>query len=100
MGQHQVVIKLLQSIYYLRPPKPKYAHTWDVNLVLSFLSSLGSNEDLDLKAISRKLTILLALSNNKSFNKIILNILNKFIRISKTDFQFLKIILGNLIKLF
>lgn len=62
VGQHQVVVKLLQSIYFLRPPKPKYAHTWDVNLVLSFLSSLGSNEDLDLKTISRKLSILLALS--------------------------------------
>jgi integrase len=87
VGQHQVVVKLLQSIYYLKPPKPKYANTWDVNLVLSFLASLGPNEELDLKTISHKLTILLALSTFLRVGELA-NIERNSIHFSETEASF------------
>jgi len=46
----------------MRPPKPRYTHTWDVHLVTKYLSSLGKTKLLPLKLLSIKLAMLFALS--------------------------------------
>ena len=61
MGQHPLVICLLKGAFNLRPPKPRYSHTWDVSLMLRFLRELGENEELTLKKLTQKLIMLLAL---------------------------------------
>lgn len=62
VGQLPAVKQLLKGAYNRNPPKPKYSRTWDVNVVLDYLSALGSNQDLGLPMLSRKLAMLLALS--------------------------------------
>ena len=44
-----------------RPPQPKYTDTWDVEVVLEYLRQLPDNDQLELKELSLKLVMLLAL---------------------------------------
>lgn len=53
--------RFMRGVYNLRPSKPKYNETWDPAMVLDFLTKLREN-DLDLKMLSHKLIILLALT--------------------------------------
>ena len=46
----------------MRPPKPRYTHTWDVHLVTKYFSSLGKTKLLPLKLLPIKLAMLFALS--------------------------------------
>ena len=62
VGQLPAVKQLLKGAYNRNPPKPKYSHTWDVNIVLEYIALLGMNEELGLHLLSRKLAMLLALS--------------------------------------
>ena len=87
IGQHQLVRRLLQSIYVLNPPKPKYVTTWDLNLILKYLSSLGPNENLELKNLSHKLAVLLALSTFLRVSEIA-SIERSSIIVSESDVQF------------
>ena len=61
IGQHPLVSRLLKGVYNLRPPKPRYTSTWDVDKVLRYLISLGENTALSLKVLSRKLVLLMAM---------------------------------------
>ena len=51
----------MKGIGNLKPPKPKYEMIWDVEQVLNYLRSLPENKDLNLKLVTCKLTMLLAL---------------------------------------
>jgi hypothetical protein len=51
----------MKGIYKIKPPKPRYQITLDVQKVLTYLSSLGLPETLNLKSLSLKLTMLIAL---------------------------------------
>ena len=62
IGQHPTVTRLLKGIFHDRPPLPRYASTWNVESVLSYIRGLGSNQDLSLKQITWKTTMLLALT--------------------------------------
>ena len=62
VGAHPLVCQLLKGIFHLRPPEPKYSHTWSVSQVLTYIKSLGNNEGLSLKLLSLKLVTLLALT--------------------------------------
>ncbi len=61
IGQHPLVTRLLKGVYNQRPPKPRYTSTWDVDIVLNHMTSLGENTDLTLKQLSQKLVMLMAL---------------------------------------
>ena len=61
-GQHPHITKLMKGILNSRPPKPRYSYTWDVKKVTAHLASLGSNNSLSLKQLSRKLVMLFALA--------------------------------------
>ena len=50
VDQHPLVICLLKAAFNLRPPKPRYSHTWDVSLMLGILKELGGNEELTLNS--------------------------------------------------
>ena len=61
VGQHPLVVRLLKGVLNVRLPQPKYSSTWDVAKMLTYLRSLGRNEDLFLMHLTKKLVILLAL---------------------------------------
>ncbi len=62
IGTHPLVVKMMKGCYNLNPPAPKYSSTWDPEVVLVFLRSLGRNSNLSLADLSAKTAILLALS--------------------------------------
>ena len=61
IGQHPLVKQLFKGVYNSRPPQPRYTSTWDVNLVLEYITHLGENKDLSLKQLSFKLLVLMSL---------------------------------------
>ena len=63
VGQHSLVSRLMKAIFNQRPPQPKYGFTWDIGPVLDYVRALGCNEDLNLKQLSSKIVVLLALAN-------------------------------------
>ncbi|XP_064461987.1 uncharacterized protein LOC135372255 [Ornithodoros turicata] len=60
--EHPSVSRLLRGVFNLNPPLPKYTTTWPVEVVTSYISSLGSNSSLPLRLLTYKLTMLLALA--------------------------------------
>ena len=62
VGQHPYVTRLLKGALNKRPPKPRYSHTWNVDVMIKYMISLGKNRTLSLKVISMKLVALFALT--------------------------------------
>ena len=48
VGQHPMITRLVKGVFHSRLPLPRYTHTWDVQMVLNFLKSLGDNWKLSL----------------------------------------------------
>jgi len=61
VGKNPLVSLLLKGIYNSRPLQPRYLTTWDVDIVVRYLQSLGDNASLSLKVLSQKLLLLMAL---------------------------------------
>ena len=56
----------MKGIYNAKPPSPKYHNTWDVNIILNFISNMmANNSDLSLKELSLKLAMLIALTSGQ-----------------------------------
>ena len=53
----------MQGVFNSRPPCPKYSTTWNVDVVINYLHSLGPSEHLSLKNLSLKLVVLMALTS-------------------------------------
>ena len=62
VGQHPYVTRLLRGVLNKRPPKPRYSHTWNVDIMVKYIISLGKNSSLSLKVLSMKLVTLFALT--------------------------------------
>ncbi|MES9881023.1 MAG: tyrosine-type recombinase/integrase [Sedimenticola sp.] len=58
IGADILVRRFMRGIFLKRPSLPKYSHTWDVNLVLNYLTGLN---DVTLLQLSSKLCILFLL---------------------------------------
>ena len=65
IGQCLLVKRLMKGILRENPPLPRYKGLWDLDIVLNFLISLEENTDLDLKTLTKKLSMLLALAAPK-----------------------------------
>ena len=63
VGQHPMVIRLLQGMFNQRPPAPKYQEVWDVGLVVKYIQDGPRTADLSLKELSKRTVTLLALCN-------------------------------------
>ena len=61
VGEHTVIACLLKEMFHVRPPKPRYSFTWDVNVLLTFLESWCPLSVLDLKQLTLKTAALVAL---------------------------------------
>ena len=61
IGQHLLVTRPLKGVYNLRPPQPRYSDTWNVDMVIRHLQSLGNYSKLTLKVLGQKLALLMAL---------------------------------------
>lgn len=61
IGNHPVVSIFMRGIFKNKPPRPRYQTTWDVDKVLTYLSSLDTASNLTLKLLIQKLIMLVAL---------------------------------------
>ncbi len=61
VGQHPYVVRLLRSVAQERPASSKYNATWSINTVMQYLESLGSNNELSLELLTKKLLMLMAI---------------------------------------
>jgi len=42
-GERPLISQLLKGMYNLHPPQPRYSTTWDADIVIRYLQSLGNN---------------------------------------------------------
>lgn len=61
IGTNPWVSKFMKGIFHIKPPLPRYKEIWEVRPVLQMLRTWAPNESLELKYITLKLCILLAL---------------------------------------
>ncbi|XP_074629610.1 uncharacterized protein LOC141887255 [Acropora palmata] len=61
-GEHPDVKRFMKGIFQRRHPLPRYCKTWDVNLVLQYIGSMGNSQELSLKDLTLKLVMLVALT--------------------------------------
>ena len=61
-GKHLIIARILKGIFRNRPALSGYMVTSDLELVLNFLKSLPSWDDITLKGLSKTVTILALLS--------------------------------------
>ena len=55
----------MKGVFNKRPPKPRYSGTWEVSLVTGLFEKWPVNSNLELKRLSRKCAMLLALTSAK-----------------------------------
>lgn len=60
-GTHPLVTRFMKGVFETRPSLPRYSETWDVTIVLNYLAGLGQPEAQDLKMLTYKTVMLLAL---------------------------------------
>ena len=60
-GSHPLVKRLLSGMFRKRPALPRYSTTFDVNIVLKYLKSLGESNDLPFKSLSYRFATLFCL---------------------------------------
>lgn len=61
-GEHPDVKRFMKGIFQTGPPLPRYCKTWDVNLVLQYIGSMGNSQELYLKDLTLKFVMLVALT--------------------------------------
>lgn len=61
IGSHPIILRFMKGIYKQTPPARWYQTTWVVQPVLSYLSELGPTENLDLKSLTLKVALSVAL---------------------------------------
>lgn len=62
VGKHPMVMKVMQGIYNVKPPAPKYNYFWDVNYILKILD-WQSNSETPFAKLSSKTVMLMALNS-------------------------------------
>ena len=91
VGEHPLICALVKGVSNIRPPKPRYCSTWDINTVLRHIISMGQNTDLNHRDLSLKTVLLLAISSahrGKELHLLTVNLIN--VHHKHTTFQFYK----------
>lgn len=64
LGSDFRIKRFFKGIYGRKPPLPRYENIWDPSIVLTYVRKL-KNEDISLEILTKKLTVLLALSTGQ-----------------------------------
>ena len=64
-GSHPLVSRFMKGAFETRPSLPRYGETWDVNVMLNYLSSLGLPAKQTLKMLTYKVVMLLSLLSSQ-----------------------------------
>ena len=80
IGENPLVRRFLKGCFNIRPTRPKYSTTWDVNIVLEYLEKLPKIDELNLKDLSIKTVTLLSLvsaQRAQTLSKIVIDNIKK-----------------------
>ena len=61
VGKHPLVTRFMKGVFQLRPALPRYTETWNVGVVIKYLSNMVPTPELTMENPTKKLTMLLAL---------------------------------------
>ena len=61
IGKHPLVQRLVKGVFHARPSLPRYQNTWDTNKVLQHLKTFPCLQQINLRDLIYKLTMLCAL---------------------------------------
>ena len=96
VGKHPLVCRFCKGAFERKPPPHRQYAIWDVKTVLAYLKTFTPNSSLNLKEISRKLVMLLALvSIQRKQTLVHLNINNNYMVKSDNQFVFIVDVHGN-----
>lgn len=91
-GTHPLTRTFMKGVFKLRPPQPRYQSTWDVKPVLDWAKTL-TNSELNLKLLSIKCVMLIALASGQRMQTIAaLDLGHTFVHSDKVVFNIAKII--------
>ena len=93
-GAHQLVRRFIKGVFNIRPVYPKTETTWDTSVVLKYLKKLSPVRSLDLKFLTLKVVMLLALLSGQRAQTLHLLKLNDLI----IDRNCIKIKINDLLK--
>lgn len=68
-GNHNLVIRFRKGVFETRPSLPRYRDIWDVSIVLDYLQTLSSFEQLNLKDITQKTVMLVTLLSGQQIDQ-------------------------------
>ena len=75
-GDNKDLVNFFKGLYNIKPPLPKYTHTWDADTVINYLELLYPLDKLTLKEITLKTLGLIALTSGNRAQSIHLMDLN------------------------
>ena len=81
VGKHPRTSELMSGVANLKPPRPKYSFTWDVEKVLDYFRGLPENSKLSQKQLTFKVAMLISLvtiNRGKELKLLNLDYLSKF----------------------
>ena len=61
IGKYPLICRFVKDVFEKRPSLPRYAYTWDVRLVFNYFREQPTGDQLNLKQLTLKLTVLLCL---------------------------------------
>ena len=62
IGKHPLVTRFMRGVFQLQGPAlPRYTETWNVGVVIKYLSNMEPKAELTMENLTKKLTMLLAL---------------------------------------
>ena len=72
VGNHPMVGRLLRGVFNLKPPIRTFFPTWSVGKVVKMLRLWGPNRKLDLRTLTYKTLMLMALATARRVNSLVL----------------------------
>lgn len=79
--------RFFKGVFGMRPPLARYEHTWDPDIVLSYVRLL-QNKDISLEILTQKLAILLALVTGQRIQTLgLIDVRNIFIHTEKIEIK-------------
>ena len=94
VGSHPLVNRFLKAVFNTRPCAPRYQSIWDTSLVLSYLKTFAPLESLNLKDLTLKLVMLIALVTGQRCQSIYLMDLDSM----QKNADHYKFVIGDLVK--
>ena len=65
VGSHPLIKRFMKGIFNLQPPMPRYTQIWDVKVVLNYLCNFSPLENMGLRDLTYKLSMLIALTSTQ-----------------------------------